>query len=385
VPQKPPRAADTDLLAFPSETDASHSPMPPPAGSAVDALLEFASDTGCPQSSAQPPALHDFYVSERVDEPGAFIRMRLVPVRWVLPSAAAFLVGAVSMLVLLREQEANRPGVDATAPSIARAVPAEERASRSNGSKPVLIFDPSAAPGVVAGTPALRDLHRSLPEVRSEVPAVMGQSVPRPRSTTPPTPISTTSVRQSERPVAFSGQTLAALPTVRPAGPAIDTTPIAPLVPSARRADLPEAIVVDVPGPAAPAVEHAALTTTAGDESAVRRALRSYEAAYETLNVAAAAEVWPSVDRQKLARAFATLKSQGLDFQSCNIDVKDGSATAYCRGTYEYVRKVGNPSPLVADQQWTFRMRRAGGTWKIDDVNASQAPTFAAQRTRGQG
>jgi len=123
----------------------------------------------------------------------------------------------------------------------------------------------------------------------------------------------------------------------------------------------------------------------AADQAAVRLALVSYENAYETLDVAAAAAVWPNVDKQRLGRAFAMLKSQGLQFETCAITVTDANATAYCRGTLEYVRKVGNPTPLTAEQQWTFKMRRAGGTWKIDDVSASQAPVVAAQRTRGQG
>jgi len=117
----------------------------------------------------------------------------------------------------------------------------------------------------------------------------------------------------------------------------------------------------------------------------VRLALVSYENAYETLNVAAAAEVWPNVDKERLTRAFGTLKSQGLEFQSCSITVRGASATVYCRGKLEYVRKVGNPTPLMVEQQWQFKLRRLGTGWKIDEVLASQAPVLAAQRTRGQG
>jgi hypothetical protein len=39
------------------------------------------------------------------------------------------------------------------------------------------------------------------------------------------------------------------------------------------------------------------------------------------LNVAAAAEVWPSVDRRALSRAFAARKSQGIEFNSCDVSV----------------------------------------------------------------
>jgi hypothetical protein len=120
------------------------------------------------------------------------------------------------------------------------------------------------------------------------------------------------------------------------------------------------------------------------EEYAVRRVLHSYEEAYEGLDVAATAAVWPSVDRRALSRAFDTLKSQGLDFKNCVISVADSRATANCRGTLQFVRKVGNPAPLTADQQWVFTMRRFGADWQIDEVSATQTPVLAAQRIRGE-
>jgi hypothetical protein len=153
-----------------------------------------------------------------------------------------------------------------------------------------------------------------------------------------------------------------------PAAPPIDIAPI-PTVVNTPPGALTDAVAID--SPAARPAETATVSTA--DEFAVRRALHSYEAAYEGLDVAAAADIWPTVDRRALSRAFAALKSQGLEFKSCAITIQDANATAYCRGTLEYVRKVGNPTPLSAEQQWVFRMRRAGGAWKIDDVSASQS------------
>jgi hypothetical protein len=120
------------------------------------------------------------------------------------------------------------------------------------------------------------------------------------------------------------------------------------------------------------------------EESAVRRALHSYKEASEELDVAATASVWPTVDRVALTRAFATLKSQGLDFRTCAITVNDARATANCRGTVQFVRKVGNSVPLTWEQQWIFKMRRFGADWKIDAVSAAPAPTAVAQRVRAQ-
>lgn len=111
----------------------------------------------------------------------------------------------------------------------------------------------------------------------------------------------------------------------------------------------------------------------------MRRLLRSYEEAYEDLNVVATAAVWPSVDRRTLARAFAMLKSQGLEFESCAITVRDGRATAFCHGTLQFVRRVGNPVTLTADQEWVFRLQRVGTEWKIEEMSASQASVMAGQ------
>ena len=137
---------------------------------------------------------------------------------------------------------------------------------------------------------------------------------------------------------------------------------------------------------AAPAVAPAiARADAAAEEYAVRRALNSYEEASEELDVAATVNVWPTVDRGALTRAFATLKSQGLDFRSCSITVNDTRAVAHCRGTVQFVRKVGSPVPLTSEQVWIFKMRRFGGDWKIDQVSASPAPVAAANRVREQG
>ncbi len=169
----------------------------------------------------------------------------------------------------------------------------------------------------------------------------------------------------------------------------METPPLTPLAKFAGRTEsftaLPPA--AELPHVAvAPAVAPAvARADVAAEEHAVRRTLHSYEEASEELDVAATASVWPTVDRGALTRAFATLKSQGLDFRSCSITVSDAHATANCRGTVQFVRKVGNSIPLTSEQQWIFKMRRFGDDWKIDEVSASPAPAVVVQRVRGQG
>ena len=93
----------------------------------------------------------------------------------------------------------------------------------------------------------------------------------------------------------------------------------------------------------------------------------------KNLDVSAAAEVWPSVDRRALSRAFATLKSQGLNFVACDIVVVESNATASCHGSVEFVRRVGRPEPMTAQQRWVFKMRKIGTHWMIEEVIASPA------------
>jgi hypothetical protein len=411
VPETPPCASQDDLLTFPSETDSDsapvaiaagddvdgalifaaepvalvHTPVPPPSSSEVDALLEFASDTGRPKIAAPCQPLQPVYTAPQVEEPSAFDRLRPVIVRWVLPSAAAFTIGVMSVLVSLREQESISTHVENPAPEVARVVPdaASVPAPPASPSQPDPLFDPSIAPGV-ASSMGPRDL-RTLPRV--SVQRLVVPPPPLPRLDTrvaiqapSRAPLATVATRS----VGTRGEKVPSPAPSRPALPAVETLPLASLPLAARGRELPDAVLIAPPRVAAVAAEPAVLTSR-DEEFAVRRALLSYETAYENLNVAATAEVWPNVDRQKLSRAFAMLKSQGLEFQSCSITVRDASATAYCRGTYQYVRKVGNPTPLLAEQQWVFKMRRAGSTWKIDDVSASQEAVLAAQRMRGQG
>ena len=134
-------------------------------------------------------------------------------------------------------------------------------------------------------------------------------------------------------------------------------------------AEVPRAVVAPT-SPAPPVIE---------DQAAVRETLDHYADAYAGMDVRATAAVWPSVDRRALTRAFATLKSQGLTFDSCNINVNDTSATAHCRGTVQFVRKIGSPTPLTAPQEWRFVMRKLGGTWTIDEVTATRGAMASAR------
>ena len=100
-----------------------------------------------------------------------------------------------------------------------------------------------------------------------------------------------------------------------------------------------------------------------------------YRQAYEALDVTATAAVWPSVDRRALTRAFSRLKSQQLELENCMVAIAGTSATTQCRGTVEYVRKIGSSSPRTGYQDIVFKMRKRGSEWFIDEVTpAAGAP-----------
>jgi hypothetical protein len=134
--------------------------------------------------------------------------------------------------------------------------------------------------------------------------------------------------------------------------------------------------------PALPAVESSALgapvgeavsassapvapaTSAASDERAVRAALGRYEAAYTRLDAAAAGQVWPSVDRRALARAFDGLESQTVTLGRCEVRVEATSARAECTGSARWTPKVGGGAQ-TAQRRWRFDLRNTSGDWII--------------------
>ena len=121
------------------------------------------------------------------------------------------------------------------------------------------------------------------------------------------------------------------------------------------------------PPPVVPLVE-AVVPPSVNEAAAVRDLLGRYRTAYEQLDARLAKQVWPSVDERALARAFDGLESQAVTFESCNVDVGEGTAAAFCRGTATYVRRVGNKSRQTQGREWTFALRKAERGWFIQAV-----------------
>ena len=292
-------------------------------------LFQFASETATAPARSKHDALVQYPSAARHDTP---TRLAPIIVRWVLPAVAAFVIGATSVLAVLHQRGSTAN--DTLAPiSNAR-------------------IDPAIVPRVQTGISS--SALRTLSTVEVQGLASRTTVLVAPRRTDPET-------------TRLATRRAAAVPSM-PAAPPLEVVPI-PKVLNGPPGDLTYADAIDSPAPLT--VENA--MSRAADEFAIRRALHLYEAAYEGLDVAAAAQIWPTVDRRVLSRAFAALKSQVLEFHTCGIKVQDANATAYCRGTLVYVRKAGNPAPVSAEQLWVFKMRRDGAAWKIDDVSATQA------------
>ena len=141
--------------------------------------------------------------------------------------------------------------------------------------------------------------------------------------------------------VAVRDRGMVAADKVEPPSPAPPPSP-GPVAAAAAR---PEPLAS--PAPSTPVA--AVLTETASDEDDIRSTLTRFRTAYSQLNASAARDVWPSVDARALERAFQSLKSQDLRFDSCKMTVTGARAQAACKGRAVYVPRIGDQSPRFTD------------------------------------
>jgi hypothetical protein len=158
-----------------------------------------------------------------------------------------------------------------------------------------------------------------------------------------------------------SPPTVAANPAVRlpvEPPPAQEMSPVAPPPPSR------------VPPAMRPEPEALPSVVARNEQSEIQRALGQYRNAYQRLDAQAARAVWPSVDVRALSRAFDSLESQQLEFDTCLFEIAGEAATAQCRGSATYTPKVGNRAPKLEPRQWTFQLRKLDEGWKIQSAQA---------------
>lgn len=341
--------------------------------SADDDLNQFLPDAHVHHASAEEDVFLDQFpeqVPVRQAAPAALLHARSQP--WAGEWAAA--VVAVAICVVLGTRSLHPAWWNAGLPDALPVAANTAEVSRALPSAPS-ITTPAVERGIPSRTLRLEAVPISVPPLPvatagsrvSDTAPIASRRFTPPASATRPATGRALNASPRETTLAAQGADRAA---------AVDMVALAPVVvPHRKLEELATLPALTAPSPSTAAVQ----------EYAVRRALTSYEKAYEDLDVAATAAVWPSVDRRALARAFDTLTSQGLDFKSCAITVLEATATARCRGTLQIVRKIGNSMPLTAEQEWVFTMRRAGAEWQIDRVAASQVSGSAAPRTHTQG
>jgi hypothetical protein len=354
------RAAEDSLLLFPSEPE---HPVRRSAPREDAALAEFLSE---PDQSPAPPL--------PVASPDPLPRKAQA---WLLRFGPAWSVGAAAVLcalaVLAAAWSTRAGGTDSESLRHATlerlgGMPPSDRSSTADlpvRSNPGEVSASSRAPAGAAvenrdGRPPGREVE-SLPSDDAVMGVSAGMTA---RGTDPSTPPVTPAEPST-------------IETFTAAVPAPDETGLEDPIPAT-------AVPAASPGvePAAlPAVEMRAASRPAdvsdasvpADTDAVRRTLDAYRAAYERLDVGAAVEVWPTVDRRALARAFSTLESQDVRLGECDIEVAEATAIARCQGTVRFVRAFGSRDPVNAPTGWVFRMRKSGASWTIEDVTGAEA------------
>ena len=197
-----------------------------------------------------------------------------------------------------------------------------------------------------------RDAAVSTPRGTSGGTSTAARAVTAPRSRTEPVP-------PTVAPMARMNPAVTLPPADAP--PVVETPPAtaqpAPGTPAAIARPEPEALPSMV---------------ARSEQNEIQRALGQYRSAYQRLDAQAAQAVWPSVDVRALARAFGTLSSQELAFETCLFDIAGPVATAQCRGSATYTPKVGSRGPKAERRQWTFYLRKVDEAWKIETAQARQ-------------
>jgi hypothetical protein len=104
--------------------------------------------------------------------------------------------------------------------------------------------------------------------------------------------------------------------------------------------------------------------------AAVQDVLDRYRQMYANLDAASASAIWPEADTRALARVFARLQRQELDFEDCVIALADRSATARCAGELRYIPRVGSDQWRTERHSWTIQLQRTLDEWRIVRVSA---------------
>ena len=220
---------------------------------------------------------------------------------------------------------------------------------------------PPAAPPPAAATAPVPEVARATPPDAAPRDAALRASAP----VAPPAPPAATP-REPEPFVSPPESQQVFQPDAEPARPVETMTrsTVQHVVPSGA-VPTPDMAPRPTPAPPVTPVPPPTPVPERTDEAGVQAALQRYASAYSRLDARAAQAVWPSVDARALERAFEGLESQSLALDRCELDVGQTLATADCRGTATYVRRIGSKAPRTEPRAWTFNLRKSGDSWHI--------------------
>jgi hypothetical protein len=156
-----------------------------------------------------------------------------------------------------------------------------------------------------------------------------------------------------------------------PPSPPNSVVPAEVVEPSAARAEGLFARVESDGGSGKEAATATGASAGHDESSVVLGVLQQYELAYSSLDAEAAAAVWPSVNRNALARAFNGLASQHVSLGRCDVAVDGPAARATCSGSATWEPKVGG-GRRTEPRHWDFELRKTGGGWRIERAVAGQ-------------
>jgi hypothetical protein len=242
-----------------------------------------------------------------------------------------------------RTTPTRRPAPPATPVAASASAAPSASPARSRPAPPArpVADRPSPVPAPAASTQQLVLPATRTPVVARDVGAASSAAPPRVASAAAPTLVA------RAEPGAAPVPTPATLP------------PPAPVSASASATEPLAAVAVPVRPVAA------VLTSASTDEADIRSTLTRFRTAYSQLDAGAARDVWPSVDRRALERAFQSLKSQELRFDQCSLTVTGARAQAACKGRAIYVPRIGDQSPRFSSREWTFELQKAAERWTI--------------------
>lgn len=101
--------------------------------------------------------------------------------------------------------------------------------------------------------------------------------------------------------------------------------------------------------------------------------LHGYDAAYQSLNVAAVLKVFPSLGSEQveqLRRTFAGMTSYEMETLVTRMEVKNDTATVQAKVKRRMTPRIGDRRPVVNDVDTEVQLRRSGGEWVIVSVRA---------------